>query len=134
MYIYKSFVILILLLISNYVYGNQIKNFNCNIHLSTSIKNISPLEMSAPSEIKIIYNLNTNNLIDYFWDKKSIINNSELVSTNIHSKFIKITQKGYKNTLLDEDIRNGISFKLNLKNLEAYLKKQFIRPVTYKCS
>ena len=134
MYIYKSFVILIVLLISNYVYGNQIKNFNCNIHLSTSIKNISPLEMSAPSEIKIIYNLNTNNLIDYFWDKKSIINNSELVSTNIHSKFIKITQKGYKNTLSDEDIRNGISFKLNLKNLEAYLKKQFIRPVSYKCT
>ncbi len=134
MYIYKSFVILIVLLISNYVYGNQIKNFNCNIHLSTSIKNISPLEMSAPAEIKIIYNLNTNNLIDYFWDKKSIINNSELVSTNIHSKFIKITQKGYKNTLSDEDIRNGISFKLNLKNLEAYLKKQFIRPVSYKCS
>ena len=134
MYIYKSFVILIVLLISNYVYGNQIKNFNCNIHLSTSIKNISPLEMSAPSEIKIIYNLNTNNLIDYFWDKKSIINNSELVSTNIHSKFIKITQKGYKNTLLDENIRNGISFKLNLKNLEAYLKKQFIRPVSYKCT
>jgi len=134
MYIYKSFVILIVLLISNYVYGNQIKNFNCNIHLSTSIKNISPLEMSAPSEIKIIYNLNTNNLIDYFWDKKSIINNSELVSTNIHSKFIKITQKGYKNTLSDEDIRNGISFKLNLKNLEAYLKKQFIRPVAYKCT
>ena len=134
MYIYKSFVILIVLLISNYVYGNQIKNFNCNIHLSTSIKNISPLEMSAPSEIKIIYNLNTNNLIDYFWDKKSIINNSELVSTNIHSKFIKITQKGYKNTLSAEDIRNGISFKLNLKNLEAYLKKQFIRPVSYKCT
>ena len=134
MYIYKSCVILIVLLISNYVYGNQIKNYNCNIHLSTSIKNISPLEMSAPSEIKIIYNLNTNNLIDYFWDKKSIIKNSELVSNNIHSKFIKITQKGYKNTLSDEDIRNGISFKLNLKNLEAYLKKQFIRPVSYKCS
>ena len=134
MYIYRSFVIIIVLLISNYVYGNQIKNFNCNIHLSTSIKNISPLEMSAPSEIKIIYNLNTNNLIDYFWDKKSIINNSELVSTNIHSKFIKITQKGYKNTLSNEDIRNGISFKLNLKNLEAYLKKQFIRPVSYKCT
>ena len=134
MYIYKRFVILIVLLISNYVYANQIKNFNCNIHLSTSIKNISPLEMSAPSEIKIIYNLNTNNLIDYFWDKKSLINNSELVSTNMHSKFIKITKKGYKNTLSDEDIRNGISFKLNLKNLEAYLKKQFIRPVTYKCS
>ena len=85
MYIYKSFVIIIVLLISNYVYGNQIKNFNCNINLSTSIKNISPLEMSAPSEIKIIYDLDTNNLIDYFWDKKSIINNSILVSTNIHS-------------------------------------------------
>ena len=66
MYIYKSFVIIIVLLISNYVYGNQIKNFNCNINLSTSIKNISPLEMSAPSEIKIIYDLDTNNLIDYF--------------------------------------------------------------------
>ena len=63
MYIYKSFVIIIVLLISNYVYGNQIKNFNCNINLSTSIKNISPLEMSAPSEIKIIYDLDTNNLI-----------------------------------------------------------------------
>lgn len=134
MYLYRSFVIIIVLLISNYVYGNQIKNFNCNINLSTSIKNISPLEMSAPSEIKIIYDLDTNNLIDYFWDKKSIIDNSELASTNIHSKFIKITRKGYKKTLLDEDIRNGISFKLNLKNLEAYLKKQFIRPVTYKCS
>ena len=134
MYIYRSFVIIIVLLISNYVYGNQIKKFNCNINLSTSIKNISPLEMSAPSEIKIIYDLDANNLIDYFWDKKSIIDNSELASNNIHSKFIKITRKGYNKTLLDEDIRNGISFKLNLKNLEAYLKKQFIRPVTYKCS
>ena len=95
MYIYKSFVLIIVLLISNYVYGNQIKNFNCNINLSTSIKNISPLEMSAPSEIKIIYDLDTNNLIDYFWDKKSIIDNSELASTNIHSKFIKITRKWY---------------------------------------
>ena len=132
MYIYRSFVIIIVLLISNYVYGNQIKNFNCNINLSTSIKNISPLEMSAPSEIKIIYDLDTNNLIDYFWDKKSIIDNSELASTNIHSKFIKIIRKGYKKTLLDEDIRNGISFKLNLKNLEAYLKKQFISYRSYK--
>ena len=134
MYIYKSFVIIIVLLISNYVYGNQIKNFNCNINLSTSIKNISPLEMSAPSEIKIIYNLETNNLIDYFWDKKSIIDNSELVSNNIRSQFIEITRKGYKSTLLDQDIRNGVSFKLNLENLGAYLKKQFIRPVTYQCS
>ena len=123
-----------MLLFSNYSSASHIKNIICSIKLSTSIKNISPLEMSAPSEIKIIYDLDTNNLIDYFWDKKSIIDNSELASNNIHSKFIKITRKGYKKTLLDEDIRNGISFKLNLKNLEAYLKKQFIRPVTYKCS
>ena len=134
MNIFKNFGILVILLVSNNVNGNQIKDFNCNINLSTSIKNISPLEMSAPLEIKIIYNLETNNLIDYFWDKKSIIDNSELVSNNIHSQFIEITRKGYKSTLLDQDIRNGISFKLNLENLGAYLKKQFIRPVTYQCS
>ena len=134
MYIFRGFGILFILLVSNYVNGNQIKDFNCNINLSTSIKNISPLEMSAPLEIKIIYNLETNNLIDYFWDKKSIIDNSELVSNNIHSQFIEITRKGYKSTLLDQDIKNGVSFKLNLENLGAYLKKQFIRPVTYKCT
>ena len=134
MKIHISFIFIVSVLASNYSLSNEIKNFNCNITLSTSIKSISPLEMSAPSEIKIIYDLDKNNLIDYFWDKKSIIDNSELASTNIHSKFIKITRKGYKKTLLDEDIRNGISFKLNLKNLEAYLKKQFIRPVFYKCT
>ena len=134
MYIFRSFGILFILLVSNYVNGNQIKDFNCNINLSTSIKNISPLEMSAPLEIKIIYNLETNNLIDYFWDKKSIIDNSELVSNNIHPQFIEITRKGYNSTLLDQDIRNGVSFKLNLENLGAYLKKQFIRPVTYQCT
>ena len=98
---YLSLLSILFLLISNYTLSNEIKNYNCNINLSTSIKNISPLEMSAPSEIKIIYDLDTNNLIDYFWDKKSIIDNSELASTNIHSKFIKITRKGYKKTLLD---------------------------------
>ena len=134
MYIYKSFVILIVLLISNYVYGNQIKNFNCNIHLSTSIKNISPLEISAPSTIKIIYNENSNNLIDYIWDEKSIIEDFELISNNINSQFIEIRRKGFNKTLSDKDIRNGIFFKLNLNNFDANLNKQFIRPVNYQCS
>ena len=65
---YLSLGFILLLLISNYSYSNDIKNHKCNMNLSTSIKNISPLEMSAPLEIEVIYNTKTNNLIDYIWN------------------------------------------------------------------
>ena len=130
---YLSFVFIILLLISNYSHSNEIKNYNCNINLSTSIKNISPLEMSAPLEIKIIYNSKTNNLIDYIWNNKSVIDDFELISKNLNLEFIEIGRKGYKKTLSDEDIRNGLYFKLQLNDLRANLKKQFVKPVNYNC-
>ena len=126
-------VFIFFLLISNYVYSNEIKIYNCNINLSTNIKNISPLEMSAPAEIKIIYNSKTNNLIDYIWNKKSVVDDFELISNNINLEFIEIGRKGYKKTLSDEDIRNGLYFKLQLNELRANLKKQFVRPVNYNC-
>ena len=129
----SSFVLIFFVLISNYSYSNEIKNYNCNINLSTNIKNISPLEMSAPSEIQIIYNTETKNLIDYIWNKKSVVNDFELISNNINSHFIEIGRKGYKKTLSDKDIRNGLYFKLYFKDLNGYLKKQFVRPVNYKC-
>ena len=128
-----SIVFIFFLLNSNYIYSNEIKIYNCNINLSTNIKNISPLEMSAPAEIKIVYNSKTNNLIDYIWNKKSVIDDFELISNNINLEFIEIGRKGYKKTLLDEDIRNGLYFKLQLNELRANLKKQFVRPVNYKC-
>ena len=131
---YLSFVFIILLLISNYSHSNEIKNYNCNINLSTSIKNISPLEMSAPLEIKIIYNSKTNNLIDYIWNNKSVIDDFELISKNLNLEFIEIGRKGYKKTLSDEDIRKGLYFKLQLNDLKANLKKQFVKPVNYNCS
>ena len=130
---YLSFVFIFFLLISNYIYSNEIKIYNCNINLSTNIKNISPLEMSAPAEIKIIYNSKTNNLIDYIWNKKSVVDDFELISNNINLEFIEIGRKGYKKTLSDEDIRNGLYFKLQLNELRANLKKQFVRPVNYNC-
>ncbi len=130
---YLSIVFIFLLLISNYIYSNEIKIYNCNINLSTNIKNISPLEMSAPAEIKIIYNSKTNNLIDYIWNKKSVVDDFELISNNINLEFIEIGRKGYKKTLSDEDIRNGLYFKLKLNELRASLKKQFVRPVNYNC-
>ena len=130
---YLSIVFIFLLLISNYIYSNEIKIYNCNINLSTNIKNISPLEMSAPAEIKIIYNSKTNNLIDYIWNKKSVVDDFELISNNFNLEFIEIGRKGYKKTLSDEDIRNGLYFKLQLNELRANLKKQFVRPVNYNC-
>ena len=130
---YLSFVFIFFLLISNYIYSNEIKIYNCNINLSTNIKNISPLEMSAPAEIKIIYNSKTNNLIDYIWNKKSVVDDFELISNNINLEFIEIGRKGYKKTLSDEDIRNGLYFKLQLNELRANLKKQFVKPVNYNC-
>jgi len=133
MKIYISFIFIISILASNYSFSNEIKNFNCNITLSTSIKSISPLEMSAPSEIKIIYNTETKNLIDYIWNKKSVVNDFELISNKINSHFIEIGRKGYKKTLSDKDIKSGLYFILHLKDLNAYLKKQFVRPVNYKC-
>ena len=133
MKIYISFIFIVSILASNYSFSNEIKNFNCNITLSTSIKSISPLEMSAPSEIQIIYNTETKNLIDYIWNKKSVVNDFELISNNINSHFIEIGRKGYKKTLSDKDIRNGLYFKLYFKELNGYLKKQFVRPVNYKC-
>jgi len=129
-----SFIFILFLLISNYCFSQQIKNFHCDINLSTSIKNISPLELSAPSKIKIIFNENTNNLIDYIWDENSIIEDFELISNNVNSQFIEIRRKGFNKTLSDKDIRNGIFFKLNLNNFDANLNKQFIRPVNYQCS
>ena len=133
MKIHISFIFIVSVLASNYSFSNEIKNFNCNITLSTSIKSISPLEMSAPSEIQIIYNTETKNLIDYIWNKKSVVNDFELISNNINSHFIEIGRKGYKKTLSDKDIRNGLYFKLYFKDLNGYLKKQFVRPVNYKC-
>ena len=126
-------VFIFFVLISNYVYSNEIKIYNCNINLSTNIKNISPLEMSAPTEIKIVYNSKTNNLIDYIWNKKSVVDDFELISNNFNLEFIEIGRKGYKKTLSDEDIRNGLYFKLQLNELRANLKKQFVRPVNYNC-
>ena len=126
-------VFIFFLLISNYVYSNDIKIYNCNINLSTNIKNISPLEMSAPTEIKIVYNSKTNNLIDYIWNKISVVDDFELISNNFNLEFIEIGRKGYKKTLSDEDIRNGLYFKLQLNELRANLKKQFVKPVNYKC-
>tara|TARA_B100000287_G_scaffold244842_1_gene230241 strand:- start:149 stop:520 length:372 start_codon:yes stop_codon:yes gene_type:complete len=123
-----------MLLFSNYITANEVKNIICSIKLSTSIKNISPLELSAPSKIKIIFNENTNNLIDYIWDENSIIEDFELISNNVNSQFIEIRRKGFKKSLSDKDIRNGIFFKFNLSNFEANLNKQFIRPVNYQCS
>ena len=131
---YLSLAFILLLLISNYTHSNEIKNYNCNINLSTSIKNISPLEMSAPLEIEIIYNTKTNNLIDYIWNNKSVIDDFELISKNLNLEFIEIGRKGYKKTLSDEDIRYGLYFKLQLNDLKANLKKQFVRPVNYNCS
>ena len=131
---YLSLVFILLLLISNYTHSYEIKNYKCNINLSTSIKNISPLEMSAPSEIKIIYNSKTNNLIDYIWNNKSVIDDFELISKNLNLEFIEIGRKGYKKTLSNKDIRNGLYFKLHLNDLRANLKKQFIRPINYNCS
>ena len=131
---YLSFIFIFFLLISSYIHSNEIKNYNCNINLSTSIKNISPLEMSAPSKIKIIYNAKTNILLDYIWNNKSVVDDFELISNNLNLKFIEIGRKGYKKTLSDEDIRNGLYFKLKLKDLRANLKKQFIKPVNYNCS
>ena len=128
-----SFIFILFFLISNYSFSQQIQNFHCDINLSTSIKNISPLEMSAPSIIKIIYNSKTNNLIDYIWNKKSVVDDFELISNNFNLEFIEIGRKGYKKTLSDEDIRNGLYFKLQLNELRANLKKQFVRPVNYNC-
>ena len=129
-----SCVFLSMLLFSNYINASDVKNIICSIKLSTSIKNISPLELSAPSKIKIIFNENNNNLIDYIWDEKSIIEDFELISNNVNSQFIEIRRKGFNKTLSDKDIRNGIFFKFNLSNFEANLNKQFIRPVNYQCS
>ena len=123
-----------MLLFSNYITASDVKNIICSIKLSTSIKNISPLELSAPSKIKIIFNENTNNLIDYIWDEISIIEDFELISNNVNSQFIEIRRKGFNKSLSDKDIRNGIFFKFNLSNFEANLNKQFIRPVNYQCS
>ena len=129
-----SFIFILFFLISNYSFSQQIQNFHCDINLSTSIKNISPLEMSAPPVIKIIYNSKTNNLIDYIWNNQSVIDDFELISKNLNLEFIEIGRKGYKKTLSNEDIRNGLYFKLQLNDLRANLKKQFVRPVNYNCS
>tara|TARA_Y100000814_G_scaffold137466_1_gene99698 strand:- start:5 stop:406 length:402 start_codon:yes stop_codon:yes gene_type:complete len=129
------FLFLLLISFNNYSYAsNHVKKYECNIILSSSIKNISPLEMSAPKRIQLTYNSKTNNLIDYIWNDNSVIDDFELISNNQNLEFIEIGRKGYKKTLSDEDIRKGLYFKLQLNDLKANLKKQFVRPVNYNCS
>ena len=129
------FLFLLLISFNNYSYSsNHVKKYECNIILSSSIKNISPLEMSAPKRIQLTYNSKTNNLIDYIWNDNSVVDDFELISNNQNLEFIEIGRKGYKKTLSNEDIRNGLYFKLQLNDLRANLKKQFVRPVNYNCS
>ncbi len=129
------FLFLLLISFNNYSYAsNHVKKYECNIILSSSIKNISPLEMSAPKRIQLTYNSKTNNLIDYIWNDNSVIDDFELISNNQNLEFIEIGRKGYKKTLSNEDIRNGLYFKLQLNDLRGNLKKQFVRPVNYNCS
>tara|TARA_Y100001970_G_scaffold194710_1_gene236710 strand:+ start:65 stop:361 length:297 start_codon:yes stop_codon:yes gene_type:complete len=98
------------------------------------MKIISPLEMSAPKIIKVKLDLEKNDLIDYIWNYKSVINDFELDNNNINSEYVEIKRKGYKKTLSEKDIRNGLYFKIYLENLSAKLSKQFIKPVNYSCS
>ena len=129
------FLFLLLISFNNYSYAsNHVKKYECNIILSSSIKNISPLEMSAPKRIQLTYNSKTNNLIDYIWNDNSVVDDFELISNNQNLEFIEIGRKGYKKTLSNEDIRNGLYFKLQLNDLRGNLKKQFVRPVNYNCS
>ena len=129
------FLFLLLISFNNYSYAsNHVKKYECNIILSSSIKNISPLEMSAPKRIQLTYNSKTNNLIDYIWNDNSVVDDFELISNNQNLEFIEIGRKGYKKTLSNGDIRNGLYFKLQLNDLRANLKKQFVRPVNYNCS
>ena len=129
-----SVIIIFLLSITTYCYSlDNIRSFNCKIELSSSIKIISPLEMSAPKRIKVKINSENNNLIDYIWNYKSVINDFEL-DNSINSEYIEIKRKGYKKTLSDIDIRNGLYFKIHLNDMKAKLSKQFIKPVNYICS
>ena len=90
--------------------------------------------MSAPKIIKVKLDLEKNDLIDYIWNYKSVINDFELDNNNINSEYVEIKRKGYKKTLSEKDIRNGLYFKIYLENLSAKLSKQFIKPVNYSCS
>ena len=131
-----SVIFIFLLSIPTYCYSlDNIRYFSCKIKLSTSIKIISPLEMSAPKIIKVKLDLEKNDLIDYIWNYKSVIDDFELDNNNnINSEYVEIKRKGYKKTLSEKDIRNGLYFKIYLENFSAKLSKQFIKPVNYSCS
>ena len=130
-----SVIFIFLLSITTYCYSlDNIRYFSCKIELSTSIKIISPLEMSAPKIIKVKFDLEKNDLIDYIWNDKSVINDFELNNENINPQYVEIKRKGYKKTLSEKDIRNGLYFKIYLENFTAKLSKQFIKPVNYSCS
>ena len=130
-----SVIFIFLLSIPTYCYSlDNIRYFSCKIELSTSIKIISPLEMSAPKIIKVKLDLEKNDLIDYIWNYKSVINDFELDNNNINSEYVEIKRKGYKKTLSEKDIRNGLYFKIYLESSKAKLSKQFIKPINYICS
>ena len=114
-----SITIIFLVSITKYCYSlDNIRNFNCKIELSTSIKIISPLEMSAPKNIKVKLD-EKNNLVDYLWNYKSVINDFELDNNNINPEYVEIKRKGYKKTLAEKDIRNGLYFKIYLASLQS---------------
>ena len=100
------YIFLFSILITNYGFSsNQLKKYNCSIKKSTNIKNISPLEMSAPTIIHIIYDPMSKSLINYYWNQKSVIKDFELISKKSSLDFIEIGRKGYTKTLSSNDLR-----------------------------
>ena len=79
--------------------------------------------------VKVFYIILLNFFIFNFTYAKDIS-----IGENLNLEFIEIGRKGYKKTLSDEDIRNGLYFKLQLNDLKANLKKQFVKPINYNCS
>ena len=121
---------LMLILIPNICFG---EDYVCEIKHNDNT-DISPLKDSVPKILQITYLKKTNELVDFSWDGKSVIEHFEAVEFSSSSKILEIWTKKHPLTSLEkEDIEKGVYFELYASDLVGHFYKQFIPGVDYEC-
>ena len=122
------FIILFLFFSLKLYASDHIDNYVCELLLNENTQK-SPLKSSAPQIMQISYEVDSNKLVDFSWDGKSLINDFVAVEFSSSSKILEIWRKGYK--FSDED---NVLFELYASDLVGHLYKMHIDGLDYQCS
>ena len=128
----KKFIYIFVLLLSTSLQANVLENFTC-LKINNQNNLNSPLVGTFPEKINLVFNNESKELINFYWDNNSVLQYFKSVSFASKSKIIEIWHKDYQMTLKTDDIVNGIYFELYKSDLVAHMYKQFISGVDYQC-